>query len=168
MGSLIAVLLKWTGLSQGAMELIAIGVVISGVGGFAAYEHHKIFTEGVTAAVAKQKKQDDADKAILTTRAKKAEDQHAKDDTELAAFRSANPVEPVQLRILTPGPGMQTAAAQCVSGGSVATPSVVLEVPAGDSGGGPGHAGPDIGGLLEALAARADQVNNQARELQGR
>lgn len=168
MGSIIAMLLKWTGLSQGVMELIAIGTVISGIAGFAAYEHHKIFSEGIAAQHAADVKQDAKDVAILTTRAKKAEDQHAKDDTELAAFRSANPIEPVQLRILTPGPGVQTVAAQCVSSGSAATPGVVLEVPAGNSGGGPGHAGPDIGGLLEALAARADQVNNQALELQGR
>lgn len=168
MGSIVAALLKWTGLSQGVMELIAIGLVASSVAGFAAYEHHKIFTEGVAADHAKTVAQDAKDKAILTERATKAETQHAKDESDLAAFRSANPVEPVQLRILTPGTRLQTVAAQCVSGSTVATSSAILEVPAGDSGGGSGKAGPDIGGLLEALAARADQVADQARELQSR
>lgn len=167
MGSIIAILLKWTGLSQGAMELIAIGIIVSGVGGFAAYEHHKIFTEGVKAEVAKVQKQDAKDTAVLTQRAKKAEDQHAQDDKDLAAFRAATPVEPVRLRILTPN-NVQASAAQCVSGSAAPATSVVLEVPSGNSGGGPGQAGPDIGGLLEALGARADQVTNQARELQSR
>lgn len=168
MGSIIAILLKWTGLSQGAMELIAIGLVVSSVAGVAAYEHHKIYTEGVQAEVAKVQKQDAKDTAILTQRAEKAETQHAKDESDLAAFRSANPVEPVQLRILTPGTRLQTVAAQCVNGTAVAAPGSVLEVSSGNSVGGSGQAGPDIGGLLETLAARADQVADQARELQSR
>jgi hypothetical protein len=168
MGSIIAILLKWTGLSQGAMELTAIGIVVSAVGGFAAYEHHKIYTEGVKTEVAKVQKQDARDAAILTQRAKKAEDQHVQDDKDLAAYRASTPVEPVRLRILTPANHVSAAGAQCVGSSAAPATGSVLEVPAGDSGSGTGQAGQDIGGLLEALAARADQVTNQARELQSR
>jgi hypothetical protein len=42
MGSIIATILKWTGLSQGAMELIAIGAAaLAAGGGVLAYNHHE-------------------------------------------------------------------------------------------------------------------------------
>lgn len=168
MGSIIALVLKWTGLSQGAMELVAIGLVASSVAGFAAYEHHKIYTEGVTAEHAKTVAQDTKDTAKLTARATTAETQYAQDESDLAVYRASTPVEPVQLRILTAGSGVQAAAAQPGSCSAPSAPGGVLEVSSGNSGSGPGAAGPDIGGLLEALAARADQVTDQARDLQTR
>lgn len=164
MGSLIAALLKWTGLSQAAMELIAIGIVVTGVGGVAAYEHHKIYTEGVTAALAKQKASNDADTKVLQAKADAAEHAHDSELSELQHYRDTHAVTSVSL-CLDPINDLQASAAVSVSGGTVTTAPGLQSVPAGDSGVRK-VAGPDIGGMLEALAGRADQVTAQARELQ--
>lgn len=166
MGSVIALILKWTGLSQGVMELIALGVVAASVTGVAVYEHHKIFTEGVTAAHADQKKIDDADKAKLEQRATTAEQNYAKAKTDLDTFRNSNPIGAVRLCVPAPVHHLQTSPPHGVSSGANPGPQVVPGVPAGDQGGGGNVAGPDIGPMLDLLAARAAEIAAQAVELQ--
>lgn len=166
MGSLVALVLKWTGLSQGVMELIAFGAVAASITGVAVYEHHKIYTEGVTAARADQKKQDDADKAVLEARALTAEKNYADTKTQLDTYRNSNPIGAVRLCVSPPVRHLQTSSVVGISGGTTTSAANVQPLPAGDQGGGGNVAGPDIGPMLDLLAARADEVTAQAVELQ--
>lgn len=171
MGSIIAMLLKWTGLSQGVMELIAVGVVVSGVGGFAAYEHHKILEEGVAKQHAADVVQAAKDTKILTVKAQTAETQHAKDLAALQAYTAANSVGAVSLCV-SPLDGVQSDAASgsqtsgAVGAGTLTPGEQLQRLSAADSGVRQGP-GPDIGPMLSALADAADKVNLQAIELQG-
>ena len=166
MGSLIAMVLKWTGLSQGVMELIALGAVAASVTGVAVYEHHKIYNEGVTAAHAEQKKTDDADKAILEKRATTAEQNYAQAKTDLDSFRNANPIGAV--RLCVPAAVHHVQAGPAIGVGSKANtgPQAVPDLPTGDQSGGGTVAGPDIGPMLDLLAARGAEIAAQAIELQ--
>lgn len=160
---MIATLLGWTGLPQWALEFIALGLV----GGSVWLWHHETYESGVAAEVAKVQVQAAKDKATLTAKANTAEHSH---DTELAtlvAYRDSHPEQPVRL-CLSSAARVQTPPSQPVRGAGVAPADAVQSVSAGDSSGGTGTAGPDISGLLEALAARADEVTAQARELQER
>lgn len=160
---MIAALLKWTGLSQWMMELIALGAVAGAVWLW----HHETFESGVKTEVAKVEAVNAKVTAALTTKANTAEHSHDDELTALRAFRDSHPVDqPVRL-CGDPTPGVQAPATQPVSSGTVATASGVQPVPSRDSGV-RAQPGPDIAGLLEALAARADQVTAQARELQTR
>lgn len=161
---MIATLLGWIGLPQWALELIALGLV----GGAVWLWHHETFESGVAAEVAKIQTQAAKDTATLTAKATSAEHSH---DTELAtliAYRDSHPEQPVRLCLSPDAASVQAAAVKSVSGGSVASASAIQSVPAGNSGSGAGTPGPDISGLLESLAARADQITAQARELQER
>lgn len=157
MTSIIAMALKWTGLSQGVMELITIGVLLSSVGGFAVYEHHKIFEEGIHAQQATDAKQAAIQVAAITAQkvaAEKADAQHQKD---LAQFIADHPLQPIRLclnKIVLPA---AKSAAPSAAAGSV------QQVPAGDSSSGEGTAGPDISAMLDALGAAADRVTNDYR-----
>lgn len=149
--------LKWTGLSQGVMELIAVGVLLSSLGGVAVYEHHKIFEEGIHAQQATDAKKAARDLAAQQAQTKLAEQKYAQSKQDLAKYIADNPLQPVRLclnKIVLPA---AKGAAPSASAGSV------QQVPAGDSGSGPGAAGPDISAMLNALGAAADRVTNDYR-----
>jgi hypothetical protein len=159
--SLIAWVLGKTGLPQWVLELIALAAV---AGAVYAYHVHT-FNSGVAAEVARVNLQNAKVTAQLEGKAATAGALHADEDKDLGEFRTAHPVEPVRLCVAAPS--LQTPASVQIS---VATPAIgsdVQSVPAGNSGV-RAEAGPDISGLLEALAARADQIAAQARELQTR
>lgn len=160
---MIAALFGWTKMPQWALELAALGLV----GGAVWFWHHETYESGIKAEVAKVQAQAVQDTAKLTAKANAAEHTHDQELAILNAYRDAHPEQPVRLCLSTSA-RVQTAAAQPIGGSAVAGAGPVQPVSAGDSGGGTGGAGPDISGLLEALAARADQVSAQARELQGR
>jgi len=158
---MIAMLLGWTKLPQWAIELIALALV----GGAIWFWHHETFEAGVRQEVNRIELQNAKTTATLQAKATTAETLHADESKDLGEFRAAHPVEPVRLCLAAPS--LQTPSAVKIS---VSTPAIggsIQPVPAGDSEV-RADPGPDISGLLEALAARADQVTAQARELQGR
>lgn len=159
---MIATLLGWTKLPQWALELLALALA----GGAVFFWHHETFDAGVHQEVARVELQNAKTTARLEGKATTAETLHVDEDKDLDAFRAARPVEPVRMCI--PTPRLQTPAAIEIGVTIPAIGTAVQPVPAGDSSAGSGRAGPDIGGLLEALAARADRVTAQARELQTR
>lgn len=160
---MIATLLGWIGLPQWALELVALGLV----GGSVWLWHHETYESGVAAEVAKVQVQTAKDTAALTAKANTAEHAHDQELSTLAAYRDAHPEQPVRLCLSPNAARVQAAPAQSFGSGPIAPTSGIQPVPEGDSGVRTG-AGPDISGLLEALAARADEVTAQARELQGR
>lgn len=158
---MIAALLGWTKLPQWALELLALAAVASSVWLW----HHETYESGVKAEVALVEAANAKTTAALTAKATAAEHSHDQELTDLRAYRATSPVQPVRLCLSTAR--LQATPAQPVSGTTAPAAGVVQPVPARDTGVRAG-AGPDIGGLLEALAARADQVAAQARELQSR
>ncbi len=177
MSSLIAMVLKWTGLSQGMMELIAIGVVALGSGGTVLYWHHQVYASCLAAQQAADAKSSakvqaaaDAQTAQLQKRATTAESNYAKTKAAIDAL-ALNPVQPVRLCI-GPNPirsGLpQAGSANAGNAPAGASSAGLQQLPEGNSGGGPGAAGPDIGPMLAALAASADQVGATLTEFQSR
>jgi len=161
--SIIAKLLGFTGLPQWGLELIAIGLVSGAIGGGL----HHIYSNGkkaelaiVTAAAAK-------DHQAQVAKATTAEHTHDTELAELQHFRDTHPEQPVRLCL---SPAVRPAAGSSVAGVASGRPSAgsVQPVPAGNSGGGAGGVGPDIGGMLEALAGAADRVSAERRELKAR
>ena len=162
---MIAALLKWTGLSQWMMELIALGAVAGGVW---LYLHH-VYETGVKAEVAVVAKQAAAQHAKDLAAANAAEHSHDDELNSLRAFQLAHPDTPATAVRLCVNSSVQGASASQVgpkSDGASAATAGVQSVPAGDSGSGTGQAGPDILPMLSALAARADQVSAQLRAVQ--
>lgn len=159
--SLIAWVLGKTGLPQWALELIALAAV---AGAVYAYHVHT-FNRGVATEVARVNLQNAKVTAQLEGKAATAGALHVDEDKDLGDFRVAHPVEPVRLCVAAPS--LQTPAAVNISVTAPAIGSDVQPVPSGNSAVRE-HEHPDIGRLLEALAARADQVTAQARELQTR
>jgi hypothetical protein len=145
---------------------------------FGVHEHHKILAEGI----AEQKAADDKATAALVAatekqtaelqaKATQAEQAYDKQQADLANYRSSNPVQPVRLCLDTHsgGSGVPKGSATVAGNASAGTaPGNVLPLPAGDSSGGAGASGPDIGNLLELLSARADQVSAELAEYQAR
>jgi hypothetical protein len=158
---MIAALLGWTKLPQWAIELIALALAAGGVWLW----HYETYQSGVKAEVAKVEATQAKVTAALTAKANTAEHSHDQELNDLRTYRAADPVQPV--RLCLPTPGLQATPAKLDSGTAVASAGVVQPVPSGDTGVRAG-AGPDISGLLETLAARADQITAQARELQSR
>lgn len=159
--SIIAWVLGKTGLPQWALELIALAAVAAGV-----YAYHvHTFNRGVATEVARVELQNAKTTAQLEGKAATAGALHADESKDLGDFRVAHPVDVVRLCLAAPS--LQTPGAVQISVTTPALGSDVQPVPTGN----PGAEvipGPDIGGLLESLAARADQVTAQARELQTR
>lgn len=159
--SIIFKLLGFTGLPQWAIELIAVAAVALAV---AAYRHH-VYDLGKAAEIAIIKADDERKTAEAQKRADTAEDGHKNALADLEAYRAAHPDEPVRLCLdgLTlpasgsPGPGNRP---------TRAAPGSFQPVPAGDPSSGPQAVGPDIFGLLDALAARSDKVSEQLRVYQ--
>lgn len=159
---MIAILLKLLPLK----DWCYLGAILAILAG-GAYWHHETYEAGVKAAVAAQKLQGAKDRATLEAKATTAEKSSEQANAALQHYRDSTPVAPVRLCI-SPSPRVQAAPAQPERSAATSGAGSVQPVPPGDNRGGPGTAGPDISGLLEALAARADQVNIQAHELQER
>ncbi|MEY4761267.1 MAG: hypothetical protein RLZZ200_1123 [Pseudomonadota bacterium] len=89
---------------------------------------------------------------------------------DLRAYRDAHPVGPMRLCLARPAGVSPSAGAVQGDGRPGPGPEPVQPVPAGDRGGGEGRAeaGPDLAGMLDALAARADYVSAGLREWQRR
>lgn len=114
------------------------------------------------AAAAKAKKDKEAADAAEVKR-----EQELKD---LRAYRDAHPVGPVRL-CLARSVGVPTATSAVQGdGGPGASPGPLQPVLEGDRRGGQGReaAGPDLAGMLDAFAARADYVSAGLREWQAR
>jgi hypothetical protein len=152
--SVIGKLLGFIGLPQWALELLAlatVGVVVS-VG----YRHIELKGRAQELAVITAASKIDHNKLQAgVTAAESSRDKTLKD---LDSYRADHPDQPVQL-CLDPTVQARTPPSGPNTGGSRSRPSAVQPVPAGDSGGGPRRVGPDIFGMLDALAARADQLN---------
>lgn len=137
--------------------------------------HHHVYETGVAAvrqqdavALAAARATAEAETTKLTQQAEEAAHAHDQELSDLRAYRDSHPVQPVRLCFNAnhSEPRVPAAAGSDASHGAAgARAADVQPVPAGDSGIRPGS-GPDISGLLEALAGRADQVSAQLREYQ--
>jgi hypothetical protein len=105
----------------------------------------------------------------LQQRSDAAEKAYVQEQSEAAAYRDAHPVADVRLCYQAPNGGSMPQATGGSSGAShpSAAPTNVQPVPSRDSGVRTGP-GPDVGGLLNFLAARADAVSAQLRGYQAR
>lgn len=145
---------------------------------FGVHEHHKILAEGI----AKQQAADAKASATLVAntakqtadlqaRATMAEQAFDKEQSDNAAFRSTGPEQPVRLCLDSHNSGSvlsQAGGKVAGNGAAGATPVGVQPMPTGNSGGRSGATGVDIGPMLEALSASADQVSSTLREFQSR
>ncbi len=175
--SLIGTLLGWTGMPQWALELIAVGAVAAGaVGAFWIYHHH-VYVEGIHAQqVADQRASAKlVAKARAETKAAEATAQAAHDaylnevaHEQVLAARHPLPAVRLCLDAYAGGPSVPEAgAAHPGNANASSAAGGVSQVPGSNH---PVRArpGPDISGLLELLAARADQVSAVLREYQAR
>jgi hypothetical protein len=160
MGALLA-LIPTKDLVYGALIVMLIAAGI--------YERHHLIAEGQQHELAALKlssdrleKQTAAQTANLQAKATMAEQAYDKEQLLIAN----QPIDSVRLcvnphsRIIVSPAG----SAQPGNAGASAAPGSVQQVPAGDS----SVAGPDIGGMLDALAKSADQVSATLREFQSR
>jgi hypothetical protein len=171
---MIAAILGWTKLPQWALELI----VIAGVAGGIWFWQHHLIAEGVAQqkgadAIELQnlKVENDKKSADLQARATTAENARDKEVQDNANFRSSHPDQPVRLCLATNQGSGTVPKATGQNPGNATAGSASANVPtvhAGDSSGGPGAAGPDIGSLLGLLAEKADDVSSTLREFQSR
>ena len=171
---MITALLGWTKFPQWLLELIAIAAVAGGIW----YWQHARFEQGIAtqqAADAAQRQQLEADTikktAELQTKATLAEQAYDKERNDNAAYIGGHPIQPVRLciaadnsRPIVPAAGASHSGNESPRSGAAA----IQPLPSGDSGGGSRAAAPDIGNLLELLAARADDVSASLREFQNR
>jgi hypothetical protein len=141
---------------------------------FGIHEHHKILAEGI----AEQKAADDKATAVLIAASAKqtAELQAKATMAEQAYDKEVNslssiPVPSVRLCVYPHISGSVVSQAGTAQSGTQSTGSaagLVQPVPSGDSSGGVGTAGPDIGAMLSALAVAADRDSAALREFQSR
>jgi len=145
------------------------GAAILGLLIFGVYERQHLINEGAAHEVAALKASSDklkAETAVKTAdlkaRATMAEQAYDKEHLLVAN----QPIDSVRLClnphsriVLSPGAGQVAGNA-----GAGAGPGGIQQVPAGNS----SIAGPDIGGMLDALAKSADQVSATLREFQSR
>lgn len=148
----VAILLKYR---KYIGYLLVIAILL---GVFLAYRH-SLIVEGENrvkradaAAVLKQKAEDEK---VL----KAANDAHAKELQALKDDIASRPVPPVRLCLSS-----NTLPKTSVPNGQRPSRGDVPQVPPGDSGLRP-EQGPDIGGLLDLLAQRADKLSADSREL---
>ena len=175
--SLIGTLLGWTGMPQWALELLAVGVVAAGaVGAFWIYHHH-VYVEGIHAqqvadqrASAKLVAKARAETKAAQAQANAAHDAYLQEVSHEAIAAARHPLPAVRLCINAhdSGSGLSQASsshpgnagASAATGGVSALPGANHPVRS--------RRGPDISGLLELLAGRADQVSAVLREYQAR
>lgn len=144
-----------------------IAVLIAG----GLWYHHKVLAEGIAEQQAADNK---ASAALAVTTAAQTAELKAKAtmaeqayDKEIAALSNRPGTQPVRLCIDTHNSGGVVPKAGGKVAGNVTAGTAapgVQPVPSGDS----SVAGPDIGGMLSALAAGADQVSATLREYQSR
>lgn len=157
---MIAALLGWTKLPQWAMDLLALAAVALGVW----YWHHSAVEAGVKQEIAAVQAESAKQTAALNAKINVAEHAHDEELANLRAYRDANPITPVSLCLSATPAAVRPANTD--QGHPSAAPAIVQSVPAGDRSGGAAQAGPDIGPLLDALAARADAVSAELRSRQ--
>lgn len=158
---MIAALLGWTKLPQWALEALALALVAGSIWLW----HHETYESGVRAEVARVEADNAKETSALMVRATMAENAYDQELADSLAYRSTHPEQSV--RLCEPAASVQTSPARPISGADPSAPGIVQQVSPRD----PGlwsRSGPDISGLLEHLAARADQIVAQARELQSR
>lgn len=153
---MIAALLKWTGLSQWMCDLIALGVVAAIVG----FGVHHIYAKGEQAELAKLTAKAEADTRKLQAQVALAEHSHDQELSDLTAYRVSHP----DTLSVCLDSSVRTAPAAPRRVGAPA--GSVQPVPTRDSGSGQGAAGPNIFPMLDALAARADEVSAELRTRQ--
>ena len=166
MSALLALIPIKDWLYGGAIALLII---------FGLHYHHKVLAEGIAA----QKAADDkASAALIQQTAKQTAELQAKatmaeqaydkehqailDQPSLPAVRLCGNPHPRSTIVSATGATQQGNAVPGASSGAV------QQVPSGNSSGGAGDAGPDIGNLLSLLAQRADETSAELREFQAR
>ena len=135
---------------------VAIGVLLFSVANIAWYRGHEIDRLKSEIVVMQQAEKDYA--AKREQEIKDATHVHDQELTDLRAYRESHPVVPVRL-CKRPAPVPSPATAGTASSPATGT---VQPLPAGDN----GTSGPDIGPLLDALAASADSVSADLRAQQ--
>ena len=178
--SIIAALFGWTKLPTWVQELIAILLLAAAASGAVAIWAHKEAAKGIT----EQKQADDAaskiliakaaqETAALQAKATQAEHSHDQELADLQAYRAAHPDTDGGVRLCIDthqsNSGVRPAGASIAGNETAsATPGSLQQVPSGDHSGGAQTVGPDIFGMLDALAGRADKVSAALREFQSR
>ena len=138
--------------------LAFLAALAAGIG----FWHHRTYEAGRQSAFAEVALATAKIEAERKGRAAAARTAHDQELLALRAYRDAHPERPVRL---CRGPeSVPAAGADQRSAGAPA--GDVLPVPAGDYRSRAGGAGEDIGGLLELLAARGDQVSADLRKRQ--
>lgn len=170
MSAIIAKLLGWTKAPQWLLELILVVAVIGAVW----FWNHSVYESGIEAQRAA-----DAKATLAATvaanretdrqrhRAEVAEKANADEHTALVDYQRDHhsSVRLCNAPVATAGVPAAGASAAPAAGASAAG---VQQVPGRDSGAGQGAEGRDIGGLLDALAGRADEISADLREYQTR
>lgn len=152
---------------------LAYGAIIVALLVFGVYERNHLIAEGQQHELVALKlssdrlqKKTDQETADLQARATMAEQAYDKERNLIAN----QPIDSVRLCGSTNSRRIVPQAGTVVAGNAAAGagPGLVQQVPSGDSGSGERSATPDIGPMLDALAARADDVSATLREFQSR
>ena len=175
--SLIGLMLGWTGLPKWATELIAVGAIAAAaVGGFWIYHHH-VYVEGIHAqqvadqrASAKLVAKARAETKAAQAQANAAHDAYLQEVANEQVLAARHPLPAVRLCLNAHRGGFSLPEAGTAHPGNAGASAAAGGVPALP---GANHRvrprrGPDISGLLELLAGRADQVSAVLREYQAR
>lgn len=85
---------------------------------------------------------------------------HDQELADLRAYRAAHPIDAVSLCVSNDLPATASQGPTSPSAGGI------QQVPTGDRSSGSAQAGPDIGGMLDLLAAKADEVSAGLRARQ--
>ncbi len=175
--SIVGLLLGWTGLPKWASELVLIGIVAAGaVGAFWLYHHH-VYVEGIHAqqvadqrASAKVVAQARAETKAAQAQANAAHDAYLQEISHEAIAAARHPLPAVRLCLDAHRGGFSLPEAGATYPGNAGASTAAGGVPALPGADHPvrSRRGPDISGLLELLAGRADQVSAVLREYQAR
>ena len=175
--SLIGLLLGWTGLPKWATELIAVGVIAAGaVGAFWIYHHH-VYVEGIHAqqvadqrASAKVVAEARAETKAAQAEADSAHAAYLQEMSHEALTAAHHPLPAVRLCLdsNSGGSGVPEGGAAHSRDAHPGTSTGPIRAVHGGSGRVRGGSGPNLAGLLGALARRADQVSAELREYQTR
>lgn len=161
--SIIGKLLGWIGLPQWLLELAVVGLALTGYGLW----HHKVYEEGIAAKGAEVAHQDAAQIKAAQDRATTAEHSHDQELSDLRTYRATHSDVDVSLcEQPQPDAGVQVAGTRPVDARGGAGAGVVQPVPTGDNPVRQVTTGRPIGGMLDALASRADEVSAQLRVYQ--
>ena len=175
--SLIGLMLGWTGLPKWVTELIAVGAIaVAAVSAFWIYHHH-VYVEGIHAqqvadqrASAKLVAKARAETKAAQAQANAAHDAYLQEASHEAIAAARHPLPAVRLCLNAHRGGFSLPEAGPAHAGNAGASTTTGGVPALPGANHPVRArrGPDISGLLELLAGRADQVSAVLREYQAR